>query len=292
MSRNGPSALALRLALGRIRMSSAVALSALVGYILSPTAAPDLRAAAVTGGIFLLAAGGSVLNQVQERDLDALMERTRRRPLPSRQMSASRAGIEAALMLICGLALLAWLPAPQPALLGGAAIGCYNGLYTPLKRKTCFALLPGALCGSLPPLIGWAAAGGDLTDVRIITLCGLFALWQVPHFWMLALRHRDDYRQAGIPTLPALLHDRALLRLSAVWALALAASSLLLLTHQPLEPFALRGLFLPLLLWFLYQPLKILSLPLPRSPITALGGKINLYMTGLLWLILLNKVIP
>ena len=115
---------------------------------------------------------------------------------------------------------------PVPALFGSLALVCYNGIYTPLKRVTPLALLPGALCGALPPLIGWSAAGGDPADFRILLIATLIYLWQLPHFWRLADRHADDYRRAGLPVLQDCLSPRLarLARLS--WSLALVAVSL------------------------------------------------------------------
>jgi protoheme IX farnesyltransferase len=109
-----------------------------------------------------------------------------------------------------------------PALLGLAALGWYLAVYTPLKRRTPLALPLGALCGAVPPLIGWCLAGGEPTDFRAVTLAGLFYIWQIPHFWLLQERHADDYRRAGIPLFavrPGLF---------GLWLVALAAAALML----------------------------------------------------------------
>ena len=109
-----------------------------------------------------------------------------------------------------------------PVLLGLSALAWYLAVYTPLKRLTPLALPLGALCGAVPPLIGWGLAGGDPTDFRIVTLAGLFFLWQIPHFWLLQKRHADDYRRAGIP----LSEIRP--GLFGLWLVALTATALLL----------------------------------------------------------------
>lgn len=223
------------LTLFRPSLSAVAALSALAGCALYPAAHAAGDAVLLLFGVFLLAAGCSALNQVQERDLDARMERTRRRPVASGRLSP-RAGVACALTLAALALTLLWQMGPVPALLGLGALVCYNGVYTPLKRRTVFALLPGALCGSLPPLIGWAAAGGRLDDYRIVLLAGLLFLWQIPHFWFFALKHREDFRRASLPT----LSTARLRRLSLLWVFALACATLLLLIFGLLHTPAAR----------------------------------------------------
>jgi len=215
------------LTLFRPPLSALAALSALAGYALHPSLHRPLNAALLLGGVFLLAAGCSALNQVQERAVDARMERTRRRPVVSGRLSP-RTALAIALLTACvGLLLLAG--SGRTALsLGTFALAWYNGLYTPLKRRTAFAVLPGALCGALPPLIGWAAAGGNPADFRIVLIAGLIFLWQIPHFWFFTLKHQEDFQRAGLPTVfnrfsPAQIHRFAL-----AWVFSLASATLLL----------------------------------------------------------------
>jgi heme o synthase len=218
------------LQLARLPLGLAVALSAVAGHLLAPTSggSPWLTGAAV----LLLAAGSSALNQVQEVATDALMERTRNRPLPAGRLSKEKGTAFAAALLAGGLFLLNTAGTLAP-LLGLLAVLLYNGAYTPMKKRTAFAILPGALCGALPPAIGWAAAGGDLSDPRIILLAALFFLWQIPHFWHLALRWQDDYRRAGLPVLCDLFSGGQSRRILGAWVFSLLAGGL---------PFLLFGL--------------------------------------------------
>jgi heme o synthase len=101
-------------------------------------------------------------------------------------------------------------------------VAWYLAVYTPLKRRTPLALPLGALCGAMPPLIGWCLAGGGPADFRIITLAGLFFIWQIPHFWLLQKRHADDYRRAGIPL------SEIRQGLFGLWLVALIATALML----------------------------------------------------------------
>jgi len=111
---------------------------------------------------------------------------------------------------------------------GGLAVLWYNGVYTPLKRLTAFAVAPGALIGALPPAIGWTAAGGSAGDLRLLALAFFFFIWQVPHFWLLLFKYGEEYAEAGFPSITRLFSTTQLGRLTFVWMLATAAASLLL----------------------------------------------------------------
>jgi protoheme IX farnesyltransferase len=215
-----------RLFRGRLALMNGVA--AVGGGLLFP-AQPE---AGLLGTLFLgtalLAAGGSALNQYLERDLDRLMLRTCTRPLPTGVLSPGKAVAIGAACLVTGIGLLAFAAGPLPPFLGAAGIGWYLGVYTPLKRRTSLALALGALCGAVPPLMGWVAAGGRPTDPVPLFLAGLLYLWQVPHFWLLQRRHADDYRRAGFRTFDpgAVRLDPALFQL--LWIVALVAATLML----------------------------------------------------------------
>lgn len=216
-----------------------VAASALAGYLLHPWPTETSGAIGLTLGVFLLAAGGSALNQLQERKSDALMARTRHRPLAAGRLSP-RAGLVISLTLFASGLTLLYTSGPIPTALGVFAILWYNGFYTPLKKITPWVLLPGALCGALPPVMGWTAAGGALFDYQIVLLACIFFLWQVPHFWVLALRCRRDYLRAGLPTVARLFTPRQTRRITLVWVLALAAGTCWFLAIGPLRQDAAR----------------------------------------------------
>lgn len=213
--------------LGRLfrwRLALLNGISALAGSFLYPANLTPLTLAAAFFGVSCLAAGGSALNQVWERELDSRMVRTRRRPLPQGLISPALATTVAALAIGTGLLVLARACGRSALLLGLAALAWYLLVYTGLKRRTPFALLLGALCGALPPMIGWCAAGGGASDYRIVLLAGLLFLWQIPHFWLLQRRHRDDYRAAGVPLLDTATRPG----LFWLWLLALPTAALLL----------------------------------------------------------------
>lgn len=154
-----------------------------------------------------LAAGGTIaLNQYLERDVDARMERTRRRPLPGGRIHPLRALAFGVAITAGGILYLAWAVDPLGALLAAVTAGSYLFAYTPLKRKSSLSTLVGAIPGGLSPMIGWAAARGRLGLEAWVLFAVLF-LWQIPHALAIARLHRDDYARAGIRFLPVVDPD-------------------------------------------------------------------------------------
>ncbi len=212
--------------LAKLRISLLSALTAATGFV---AAAHALRAplASTLGGTLLLAAAAAALNEVLDARRDALMLRTRDRPIPAGRISPAAALALAVIAAVAGAALLWRGAGPVPAMLGLGALLWYDAVYTPLKRVTSFAVIPGAIVGALPPAIGWTAAGGTLGDARLHALCAFFLLWQVPHFWLLALRHAEDFERGGFPTAARSLSREQLGRVTWIWTLATAAAVLL-----------------------------------------------------------------
>ena len=152
-------------------------------------------------GILLLAFGVAALNQVWEKDLDALMERTRNRPLPTQKISPTEALVFGVSLCLVGEIYLAFLVNFLTAVLGLAVIVGYVLLYTPLKTRTSASTAVGAFPGALPPLMGWTAATGEITLGAWVLFAMLF-LWQFPHFLAIAWMYREQYAKAGILMLP------------------------------------------------------------------------------------------
>jgi protoheme IX farnesyltransferase len=154
-------------------------------------------------GTALVAGGASVLNQVLEIGTDGMMRRTQHRPLPAGRMSAAEALCFGTLLSVAGIIYLAWLVNALTALLAVLTLVLYVFVYTPLKRRTSFNTLVGAIPGALPPVMGWAAVQGSLDPEAWILFLILF-LWQFPHFLAIAWIYRDDYARAGLKMLPVL----------------------------------------------------------------------------------------
>lgn len=212
----------------RLRLALLNGIAATGGYLLFPAETDTMRLCAAFFGVAFLAAGGSALNQVMERDIDCLMERTRYRPLPTGELAPATAAIIAGIVILAGLVQLAVVGGPIPAGLGGGALFLYLAVYTPLKRRTSCALAVGAICGAIPPVIGWCIAGGLPQDFRVVLLAGLLYLWQIPHFWLFQRRHAEDYRRAGIPSVAAAMNASVSSILFRLWIVALVAGAMLL----------------------------------------------------------------
>ncbi|MFN8208296.1 MAG: protoheme IX farnesyltransferase [Bacteroidales bacterium] len=217
----------LVLSLGKVTISFSVALTTLTGF-LAAGGGFSLKLLAAAGGVFILASGASALNQVQEHLTDALMARTRYRPLPAGYMSRRTGFILALVMILIG-ALILWMSTPLSSLiLALLTVFWYNGVYTPLKKITAFAVFPGALVGARPPMIGWTAAGGDLWAVGNISIAFFFFMAQMPHFWIISLRSGEDYKRAGFPVVTSYFTETQLLRLTLFWTGCTVLSSLAL----------------------------------------------------------------
>jgi protoheme IX farnesyltransferase len=261
------------LSLVKWRISLFAALAAGLGYVLK-TGAASLHILYPMGGVLMLAAGAGALNQYQERGLDAQMKRTRHRPLPSGLLTPCNALFVASMFILYGLALLGLGSGLQAAALGLFAVIWYNGVYTWLKRITAFASVPGALVGAVPPMIGWISAGGQATDITILALAFFFFIWQIPHFWLLLLKFRDDYRQAGLPTLQGKLSNAQIARITFVWTSAAGTASLLIpLFDRHINPVSRMALVLAVL-WLVAGSSRIVR----RGSDVFPPGRITLFM--------------
>ena len=215
--------LANLLELTKLRISGASTFTAAAGYVAFLRGA-DSGLITTLLGILLLAMGSSALNEVQEHRFDALMPRTATRPIPRGDLTPLQATVFAVSLAVAGFLILLLAHNLTSALLGALALGWYNGFYTPLKRVSAFAVVPGSLIGALPPAIGWTAAGGSVADPSVLALAFVFFIWQVPHFWLLVGLHAEGYEEAGYPTLVGLFGRPRLSRLTFTWTCGTAAA--------------------------------------------------------------------
>lgn len=191
------------LALAKPRLNSLVVASAGVGYWLGMAGPVDLVVTFhLLAGTALVAGSAAALNQVDERDIDACMARTRQRPLPAGHVTPFEARLFGVLLGGVGLLELVLWVHPLAATVALATLLSYVWIYTPLKRRTGWATVVGAVPGALPPVIGWAAARGTL-GFEALVLFGIVFFWQLPHFHALCWLYRDDYDRAGLPLLAA-----------------------------------------------------------------------------------------
>jgi heme o synthase len=206
----------------KARLTSLVLLSTMVGFYLGFRGPMDYWLMWHTLlGTALVAGGAAALNQLWERDYDALMRRTRDRPLPSGRLGPQQVLLVGGAAAVLGLAYLALAVNLTTSMLGALSLVTYLFVYTPLKRVTWLNTLVGAVPGALPPLMGWTAARGELSGAGLV-LFGIQACWQVPHFMAIAWLYREEYARAGFIMLPVLdATGRRTSRLAAGFAFAL-----------------------------------------------------------------------
>jgi protoheme IX farnesyltransferase len=205
------------------------------------------------------------------------MDRTKSRPIPSGRLNP-----EAALWISIGLilsgSLLLFFGVGDLALaLGLFAVLWYNLIYTPLKQRTAFAAVPGALVGAIPPVLGWTAGGGEIFDPRIGGVALFFFIWQIPHFWLLLLDVSKDYENVRLPSVTKIFSQEQIKRIVFVWLLSAGVSSLIL----PLFGFLNSSLFYFVLVaaasWLFWNTIMLLRSEGDQGSWRASFIKLNVY---------------
>lgn len=275
--------------LTKARLTALVLLTTLVGFYLGWPGAPDLTLLFHTMlGTALVAAGAAALNQLLERDFDALMPRTEDRPLPSGRLQPGTVLVFGVASAVLGLVYLAAEVNALTGILGAITLVSYLFIYTPLKRVTPLNTLVGAVPGALPPLMGWAAARGQVSPGGWALFAILF-FWQLPHFLAIAWIYRDQYARAGFVMLPVVDSSGERTRRQAVsQTLALLPFSLcpfLLHLAGPLYLMGALGLG-GAMLWFAIRFSRQLTLPAARR----LFFMSIIYLPLLLGLMVFDKI--
>ena len=213
--------------LTKIKITLFVTITTAFGFISAAGDVTDSIIAPIIG-ILLLACGSAAVNHYQESETDALMNRTKNRPIPSGKISPQNA-LYIALILIGTGSIILYLGSGILALgLGLLNLLWYNGIYTPLKRHNALAIIPGSMVGAIPPVVGWVAAGGNIFDPKILVIAFFFFIWQIPHFWLLLLILSKDYEQAGFPTLTETFSREQLSRITFMWISATGITGILI----------------------------------------------------------------
>ena len=284
------SPLGMLLELTKFRIVALSTLSAATGYLACGRIL-DYGLVTSSLGVLLLAMGACALNQVQDREFDARMSRTRHRPIPRGAITPAAAFAIAWVLVAAGFLLLWLAHSPGAALIGLFAAAWYNGVYTYLKRVWAFAVVPGALIGALPPAVGWTAAGGSPFDPRLLALAFFFFIWQVPHFWLLLFSFGKDYEQAGLPTPTRQFSARQFANLTFIWMLAAFASSLLLPLYGLMySPWTGLGL-LVCGIWFTRESGKLMRRNLSPGVFRSAFRSINLFALCVMALLILDALL-
>lgn len=224
-----PSRVSDWITLAKVRVNTLVVATTAGGYYMGARDPLDLMALAVTcAGTALVAGGAAALNQVAERDTDALMERTKSRPMAAQRLSVLEGRAVGGVLSVAGLGMLWGAVSELAALVALATLVSYVVFYTPLKRRTSFAAVVGAVPGALPPMIGWAASHGSISDLGGWSLFLIMFVWQLPHVLAISWMYREDYGRAGIPVLPVVdVHGAMTGRQAVLWSATLVPISVL-----------------------------------------------------------------
>jgi protoheme IX farnesyltransferase len=218
-----------RLKLAKIPLCLLIGFSTAFGAVLFSTDS-GLDIVFLAGAVFILATGAATLNSYQEYRFDRTMQRTRNRPLASGLISPPHAFVQAILLLLTGIFFISIsTPTHSPAVVAAFSIVFYNGVYTPFKNKTLLAIVPGAICGALPPYIGWLGVGGGFYGYEVALLVSLFFLWQIPHYWLVMLTYPQDYLRTEQPNFLRRISEPRLKKLFVTWIGALVVVMLLYL---------------------------------------------------------------
>ena len=240
------------LQLGKITIAIPVSLTAFLGYFM---VRPVIDAGALwtVSGVLMLAMASSAVNQIQERTIDRLMKRTRKRPIPAGAITVPQAAVVATLAAAGGLLLILQTGSWLAVAVGAFTMAWYNLVYTPLKRVTSFAVFPGAVIGALPPMIGWSAAGGSLLHPDIVLVSFFLFIGQMPHYWLLMMKVGDEYQEAGLPVITAIFSPRQLRNISFTWIVAAAVTVLMFPVAEIIRTNWVGYLLVGLILLFLLR---------------------------------------
>jgi protoheme IX farnesyltransferase len=270
-------------------LSFAVSLSALFAYIMAKGEIGfDMILA--TFSVLLVAMGVSTLNQVQEYREDSKMERTKNRPIAAGRMSPRTGYMISAGLILVSLALIYSLLGLTGVNFFMFAFIWYNAMYTPLKKKSALAVVPGAILGVIPPAIGWLVAGESLLTLEFMALAVYYFIWQVPHFWLLVMLFHGDYKDGGYPTAMRLFGQASLQRLTFVWLIFTIQAGVFLVSV--FEPYT-ATVFLSILvgIWAFISSLELLreSFELPNA--RSVFWKINAAFLAIIILLSVDEYI-
>lgn len=278
------------LLLTKAPLSAAVGLPGLLVYLLvKQQVSMELWIALL--GIFLLALGVSALNQYQERHVDAQMPRTQNRPLVTgcigQKEALSFIAILIGMATLCFYIVLGWIGIAISALV----IVIYNVIYTPLKKVSPYAVIPGAVLGVIPPVICWLVAGESIVEPAFISLAWFYFIWQIPHFWLLVLIYHSDYARAGLPTMVDVFGVEALARITFIWILLTIISALMIVPFFMPQSYVILGLILGHSLFLLWKSLVLLkpSVWVERMTCRKIFMQLNLYTLAIVLFLVIDR---
>ena len=270
-------------------LSFAVSLSALFAYIMAKGDI-GLDMFLATLAVLLVAMGVSTLNQVQEYRSDAKMTRTKNRPIASGSMTPQTGTIIALSLISLSMLLIYNLLGLTGVNLFMFAFIWYNAMYTPLKKRSALAVIPGAILGVIPPAIGWLVAGHSLNELEFIAIAAYYFIWQVPHFWLLVMLFHGDYKDGGYPTAMRLFGQASLQRLTFVWLIFTIQAGIFLV--WTFEVYPVTMLFTALVgLWAFISSFELLKSSFELKDARSVFWKINASFLAIVILLSIDEYI-
>jgi protoheme IX farnesyltransferase len=271
-------------------LSFAVSLSALFAYIMAKGEI-GLDMFLATFSVLLVAMGVSTLNQVQEYREDSKMERTKNRPIAAGRMSPRTGTIIAVVLILISFALIYSLLGLTGINFFAFAFIWYNLMYTPLKKRSALAVVPGAILGVIPPAIGWLVAGHTLFELEFIALAVYYFIWQVPHFWLLVMLFHGDYKDGGYPTAMRLFGEGTLQRLTFVWLILTIHAGIYLVYTFHVYSMITVALAAVLGIWAFLTSIKLLKKEFKLTDARSIFWKINAAFLGIIVLLSIDEYI-
>lgn len=250
----------------KARLSVSVVFSSVAGYLLAVPQVDFYTLFLLCLGGYCMVGASNVYNQIIEKDLDALMDRTRLRPLPDERMSVNSAFILASILTVLGIGLL-YVINPKTAMFGAISIFMYVSLYTPLKTRSPLAVFVGAFPGAIPFMLGWVAATGEF-GIEPGTLFMIQFFWQFPHFWAIGWFLHDDYDKAGFKMLPTGKRDKKTalqIVLYSVWTVMASLIPAFGVTGSLYLSSVAAALVLGLGIWMVYYAIRLYRLQTDKA---------------------------
>jgi protoheme IX farnesyltransferase len=278
------------LELAKIKIMIPVSLTGFTGYFAFDPHF-SLRIFFLSFGILLMAVSASVLNQIQEIATDSKMNRTCNRPLPAHRIRIKDATLLVLCSFVAGTIIIYYSGNLTAMLIGLITIFWYNVIYTYSKRITAFAVVPGAVTGALPPLIGWVAAGGGLWEKPIIFIEFLLFIGQIPHFWLLILRYGEEYKLAGIPSLTDIFNRFQIKRLTFIWVVSSVVAALFLCCFEIIQSPVLNIILVAVSIYIVWQFIGLLGIRPDKNNYRRYSIVLDAYFLLILLLLISDRIV-
>lgn len=279
------------LSLTKPKVTLGVTLTSLVGYVINAENVSLTDILLLSGGIIFLSGGAATFNHIFERDTDALMERTKQRPVASGEISIKAASIFGITLTLTGFLVIYLRFNAISATLGMANALWYIFLYTPLKRASVLAVVVGSVTGVVPYFIGVVSAYGNIISPINVFLGVYITMWQIPHFLLLVYRYGNEYKQAGLATFTSFISPKKVFQISLLWIVACCLIALLLPLLGFINQFALSWVIVLINLLAIFLVLSQLAFNITKYTFKIPFITVTLMQSSILLVILIDRLL-